>query len=159
MLHIDLWPNRQSRNRCIRSKISRYNLDCRRVEFGANATLTGSRWMSNNYITRCHRQFELVGVSCSWTSSCSSGQWEPVPSRGLGPQDHRLDSQQNEKEVLKKTEELGLNMLQSVQSPTNLSHTTLLQPFRIKCERYIFLKKRVIKWSVATNEYQMTFYS
>ena len=34
-------------------------------------------------------------------------------------------------------------MLQSVQSPTHLSQTTLSQPFRIKCERYIFLKKCV----------------
>ena len=37
-------------------------LTCGRVEFGADATLTGSRWMSNNYITRCNRWFELVGV-------------------------------------------------------------------------------------------------
>ena len=41
--------------------ISKYNLDCGRVEFGAIATPTGSRWVSNNYITRCYR--ELVGVS------------------------------------------------------------------------------------------------
>ena len=34
-------------------------------------------------------------------------------------------------------------MLQSVQSPTHLSHTTLSQPFQIKRERYIFLKKCV----------------
>ena len=34
-------------------------------------------------------------------------------------------------------------MLQSVQSPTLLSHTTLSQPFRIKSERYIFPKKCV----------------
>ena len=38
-------------------------------------------------------------------------------------------------------------MLQFVQSPTHLSHITLSQnlsqPFRIKCERYIFLKKCV----------------
>ena len=54
-----------------------------RVEFGADATLTGSRWMSNNYITWCHRRLELVGVSCSWSLSCSSRQWEPAPDRGL----------------------------------------------------------------------------
>ena len=54
-----------------------------RVEIGAIATPTGSRCASNNYITRCHRQFELVGVS--WSSCCSSRQWEPAPSRGLGP--------------------------------------------------------------------------
>ena len=63
LLHIDLRPSRQSRNWCIRSKISRYNLDRGRVEFGANAMPTGSRWVSNNYITRCHRQFESVGWS------------------------------------------------------------------------------------------------
>ena len=92
MLHIDLRPSRQSRNWCIRSKISRYNLDRGRVKFGGNATLTGSRCMSNNYITRCHRQFEWVGVSCGWSSSCISRQWEPAPSRGLGPQEPRLSS-------------------------------------------------------------------
>ena len=32
-------------------------------------------------------------------------------------------------------------MLQSVQSPTHLSYTTLSQPFRIKYERYIFSKE------------------
>ena len=69
----------------IRSKISRYNLDHGWVEFGAIATPTVSRWMLNNYITRCHRQFELVGFCCSWSSNCSSRQWEPAPSRGLGP--------------------------------------------------------------------------
>ena len=84
MQHIDLWPSRQSRNRCIRSKISRYDLDRGRVEFDAIAMPTESRCTSNNYITRCDRQFELVGVICSWSSSCSSRQWELAPSRGLG---------------------------------------------------------------------------
>ena len=37
-------------------------LTCGRVEFGAIATPTGSRRMSNNYITRCHRHLEAVGV-------------------------------------------------------------------------------------------------
>ena len=34
-----------------------------------------------------------------------------------------------------------VNMLQSVQYPTHLTHTILSQPFRIKCERYIFSKE------------------
>ena len=34
-------------------------------------------------------------------------------------------------------------MLQFVLSSTHLSHITLSQPFRMKCERYIFLKKCV----------------
>ena len=41
----------------------------------------------------------------------------------------------------------GVNMLQSVPSPTHLSHITNINPFatlsQIKCERYIFLKKCV----------------
>ena len=62
----------------------------------------------------------------------------------MGPQDPDWAAQQNDKEVLLKTEELGVNMLQFVQSLTHLSHITLSQPFRIKCERYIFLKKCVL---------------
>ena len=68
-------------------------LTCGRVEFGADATLTGSRWTTNNYITRCHRQFELVGVSCSWKNH--------LPAEGLGPSvTLGWAAQQNEKEVL-----------------------------------------------------------
>ena len=63
----------------------RYNLNRGLVEFGAFATPTESRWGSNNYITQCHRQHQLVGVSGSWISSCSSRQWEPSPSKGLAP--------------------------------------------------------------------------
>ena len=48
-------------NRCIRSKISGDNLDCGQVELDADVTPTRSRWVSNNYITRCHRQVERVG--------------------------------------------------------------------------------------------------
>ena len=54
---VTYWPSRQSRNRCIRSKISWYSLDRGRVDFGANVTFTGSRWVTNNDITRCDRKF------------------------------------------------------------------------------------------------------
>ena len=68
-------------------------LTCGRVEFSAIATPRRSRWMSNNYITGCHRRLELVRVSCSWSSSCSSRQWEPAPDRGLAAlSDPRLSS-------------------------------------------------------------------
>ena len=80
---MDLRTSRQSRNRCIQSKISRYNLDRGWVEFGAIATPIESRCTSNNYITRCHRQFELVGVSLLEFEL----QFEAVrtqPSRGFG---------------------------------------------------------------------------
>ena len=56
-------------------------------------TPTGSRLASNNYIIGCHRWFELVGVSCSWSLSCSSRLWEPAPDRGLAAlSDPRLSS-------------------------------------------------------------------
>ena len=71
-------------------------------------------------------------------------QIESAPSRGLWAlRTPDWAAQQNEKEVLLKTKELGVNMLQFVQSPTQLSHITLSQLFRINCERYIFLKKCV----------------
>ena len=99
------------------------------AEFGAIATPTGSRWASNNYITGCHRRLELVGVSYNWSLSCSSRQWEPAPDRGLAAlSDPRLSSPA-EWERSAAIEELGVNMLQSVPSPTHLSHTTLSQPF------------------------------
>ena len=57
VLHIGLRPSCQDKkctsvnNRCIQSKISGDNIDCRRVELSANVTLARSRWMSNYYIT------------------------------------------------------------------------------------------------------------
>ena len=83
---VTYWPSTQPS--IVKQVYRRYQditLTCGRVEFGADTTLTRSRWMSNNYITRCHRQFELVGVNCIWSSSCNSRQWEPAPRRGLGP--------------------------------------------------------------------------
>ena len=122
-------------NRCIRSKISGYKLDCGRVELGADVTPTRNRWVSNNCITRCHRQVQLVGDKLLY--------WEPAPREDWALRTPGWAAQQNEKEVLLKTEELGVNMFQSFQSPTHLSLITLLQPFRMKCVTHIFLKNRV----------------
>ena len=96
------------------------------------------------WVSWCQLQLESVG----WSSSYCSRQWEPAPDRGLGPSvTPGWAAQQNAKEVLRKLEELGVNMLQSVPSPTHLSHITNITPFatlsRIKCEGYIFLKKCV----------------
>ena len=49
-------------------------LTCGRAEFGADATPTGSRWASKNYITRCHRRLGSVSWSprqAEFSSSCS----------------------------------------------------------------------------------------
>ena len=50
-------------------------------------TPTGSRWVSNNFITRCHRRPGLVSAS-SVPVAVGDGiptEWEPAPDRGLGP--------------------------------------------------------------------------
>ena len=52
------------------------------VEFGAIATPTRSRWVSNNHITRCHRRFEFVGVQVA-----VRGSENQLKTEGLGPQD------------------------------------------------------------------------
>ena len=90
--HIDLRPSRQSRNRCIRSTISRYNLDRWRVEFRAIATPTGSRWPSNNYITRWHNLSQLDGVRVA-----VRGSENQLPAEGLWLRTPGWAAQKNEK--------------------------------------------------------------
>ena len=78
-----------------------------------------------------------VGIRCRSESQ--------LQTEGLGPQDPGWEAKQNKEEVLLRSEELGVNMWQSVPSPTHLSHITNINPFatlsRIKCERYIFYKE------------------
>ena len=84
------------------------------------------------------QEVQLVGVSLL--------QFEAVrtrPSRELAPRGHRLSSPTERERNAAKDKGTGVNMLQFVQSPTHLSHITLLQPFWITCERYIFLKNCV----------------
>ena len=95
---------------------------------GANATLTGSRWTGNNDITRCVRKFswsQFVAVRVSENQLSAEGWALRAPGWA---------AQQNEKEVLLKTEELGVNMLQSLfrlQSPlTHKPFVTFSRPFR-----------------------------
>ena len=72
-------------NRCIRLKISEYNLNCGRVELDADVTPTRSWCISSNYITRCHKQFKLVRASYLKIRCCSENQ-HPVEGYGpLGP--------------------------------------------------------------------------
>ena len=55
-------------------------------------TPTGSRWVSKNYIIRCHRRLESAAVSSSQLSLVPVAvgdrmptEWEPAPERGLWP--------------------------------------------------------------------------
>ena len=93
----------------------------------------------NSVQLRCHRKqvgikqlynpmswrVELVGVSfiAVW------GSENQLQTEGWALRTPSWAAQQNEREVQLKTEELGVNMLLSVQSPTHLSHITLSQPF------------------------------
>ena len=93
LLHIDLRPSRQSRNRCIRSKISRNNLDRWRVEFGAITTPKGSRWTTKQLYNQVPQTVrgswsQFVGV----VRVAVSRQWEPARDRRLGPWGPRLSS-------------------------------------------------------------------
>ena len=111
---------------------------------------TRGRCTSNNYITRCHRRLESVS-SGKFNSSRSGRQLgtrcrieSQRQTEGLGLQWPTVEQpSQDEKEVLLYSEELWVNMLQSVYvSNSPLTHNQH-QPFQIKCERNIFINKCV----------------
>ena len=87
---VTYWPSIQPSIKKQVHPVEDITLTCGRVEFGAIATPTGSRWMANNYITRSHRQFELVGVRGRQRSV--RGSENQLPAEGLGLQDPRLGS-------------------------------------------------------------------
>ena len=111
------------------------------VEFGANATLKGSRRVSNNYITRCHSWSQLVGVRVAvWSSE------NQPPAEGLGPQAPGWAAQQMRKKCCYSQRNLGsicCSLFSLLLTSHNNPFASLSQPFRIKCERYIFLKECV----------------
>ena len=98
-----------------------------------------------NYITRCHRRFELVGVSYSWSSSCCSRQWEPAPDRVFAALvDPRLSSPAEwERGAAIVRGIWGQYVAVCSVSNSPLIHNPFATLPRIKCERYIFLKKCV----------------
>ena len=132
------WPSTEPSIKKHVHPVEDITLTCERVEFSADATPTRSRWMSNNYIMRCHRQLELVGVSCS----CSSRQWEPAPDRGLAAlSDPRLSSPaewERSAAIVRGTWGQYVAVCSVSNSP--LTHNPFATLSRIKCERYIFLK-------------------
>ena len=111
-------------NRCIRSKISEDNLDCRRVKLSANVTLTRSRWATNSYITRCDRKFRWVGDQ-SLKSVFQFEEWEPDPAEARPP-GTRLSSPGERKRNAVIARRVGVNMLQSLFSLQLTSHTITL---------------------------------
>ena len=72
---------RNSRNRCIRSRMS-YHLDLWTwLNSGQMCTPTGSRWAWSNYITRCHRWLGSVGVPVAVGDKMPA--WEQLADWGL----------------------------------------------------------------------------
>ena len=122
--------------------INIYNLDRGWVEFAAIATLTGSRPTLNNYINRCHRRVELVGVRVSWSPICSSRQWEPSPNRGLGNSGTPLEQPVEwERSAAKDRGTWGQYVAVFSVSNSPLTHkpfATLSQPFRISVYMYTY---------------------
>ena len=102
-----------------------------------------SRWMSKNYITRCRRKFELVGeqslesVVAVWSSE-NQTQQRTVPA---GPPVEKYCRMRTKPCYSQKSWGSICCSLCSV-SNSPLTHNPFV-PFRIKCERYIFLKNCV----------------
>ena len=75
-------------------------------------------------------------------------EWEPAPDRGLGPSGSTVEQPSRmRKKWCYGQKNFGSICSSLFPSPTQLLHTTNINPFitlsRIKCERYIFIKKRV----------------
>ena len=111
-------------------------------------TLTESRWVSDNYITRCHRRLES-SRGCS-VPVAVGGIWEPAPDRAWTLSDPRLTSPARmKKECCYGQKNFGSICGSLSPSPTHLSHITNINPFatlsRIKCERYIYILKKCVR--------------
>ena len=105
---------------------------------------TGSRWASNNYITRCHRWLESVRVAVR-VGDRMPVEWEPVADRGLGPSvTHGWAAQPGCK---RSAAMVGRTLCQYVAVWPHLQLTSHTLPtltlLRIKSKRYIFIKKHV----------------
>ena len=140
------WPStsRQSRTRCIRSKISEYHLDLWtgwiRCRCDAHRKQVGIKQLYNQVsqtigVSWSSRQAEF-SPSCSSSSICSWGQDAIVRAsarqRAWALRTPAELPLRTRKKCCYNTEELRVNKWQSVTSPTNLSHitSTLSQPFR-----------------------------
>ena len=80
---------------CIRSRMSEYHLDLwtwLNLNSVQMCTPTGSRWMSNNYITRCRRRLGSVGVRVAVPVGDRCRSENQLQTEVLGPKDPRLSS-------------------------------------------------------------------
>ena len=108
-------------------------------------TPTGSKWVSDNYITRCHRWLESVSSSSSWSQFGTRCRIESQQQmEGFGPSVTHSWAVQLECE---RSAAMVRSLGQYVAVCPRLQLTSHTQPTstlsRIKCERYIFIKKCV----------------
>ena len=99
---------------------------------------------------------QLVGVSCSWSSSCSSRQWEPAPDRELAAlSDPRLSGPAEwgrGAAIIQRN--LGSICCSLFPSQTHLSHIILSQPFRNPFENKVwevYFSKEVCSFVIIVN--------
>ena len=108
-------------NRCIRSKISGDNLDCRRVELSTNVMLARSRWTSNYYIT------PAAGSSDQLKKRCWNDKHVPAEAGPPGP---RLSNPGERERNAAMVRRVGVNMLQFCSvSNSPLTDNTFRNPF------------------------------
>ena len=149
---------KEQQNRCFWSKISEYHLDLwMRLNSVQMRTLTGSRWTSKNYIIRCHRWLGSVNSS----SSCSWGQDARVRASGrlraLGPQWPTVEqpSQNASAAMVRRTLGQYVAVCPRLQLTSHTQPTSTLS--RIKCERYIFIKKCVCSFIEVRHYFLLCF--
>ena len=107
---------------------------------------SGSWWTQENYITRCLRRFEPVGVSWRQDAELRANGWQSVCALS----DPRLSNpSQDEGDVLLWLEELGSICSSLSPSQTHLSHTTNNNPFENKVWEIYFYKEvcSFVHWS------------
>ena len=139
-------PSIKRRNRCTQSRISEYHLDLWTwLNLVQMHTPTGSRWVSNNYIIRCHRWLELVSSSRSVRVPVGESCGQDAELRASNRQRARALSdpwlssptKMRKKGCYGREKNFGSVCGSLSLSPTHLSHITNIDPFttlsRIKC--------------------------
>ena len=110
---------------------------------------SGSRWVLDNNITRCPDGLRELETRCRSESQRQTESFGPSETHGwTTPAKMRKKCCYGRKKNLGQYSSLSL-------SPAHLSHTTNIPLLRIKCERYIFIKKCIhslLKSSLPIND-------
>ena len=144
LIIVTYWPSTQPSIEKQVHPVEDITLTCGQVEFSADTTPTRCRCTSNNYMNRVPQTLrvgwsQLVGVRVAVRASENQ-----LPAVGLDPQDPRLSNPTEwERSVAKDRGTWGQYVAVCSFSNSPLTHNPFATLSRIKCERYIFLKKSV----------------